>query len=763
MTSVLLLRKLVRDIAQHWTQFVSVFVMATLSMVIYAGLEGAWRGMEQEVADFEHVATLPDAWVFAASITEADERAFRQLPGVHRTTAVTRIDVKAGETGSSTLTLSTIDDSGINSPAVRTGSAPTPTAPGLWLDERYAAAHGLSLGDPVTVHVGHTTARLPLAGTILSADKVAFTGGGLIAPDAALFGHGLVAERTLRITFGVDAPPNELRVIGDPDTVRRHAPSILGPRLGTFADRHTLGSVSAAHERIGQIRSLSFMFSALFLLLALLSIHTSIKRLVDIQQRDIATLRALGIDNASIGRHYATFGLVTAGVGGVIGLLVARPMSEFVLTTQQSDFALRSWVPSNTWLTPALLALLIAVCVSAAYGATGPARTREPAEGMRPAMGTGRRSLLERRPGLWARLAPGGRWTVRDAEANGVRLAMGVVASAGCMMLLTAGFGMPDSLHRQVADSYENQYRYGALVTVNPGLDAVAREAIAHRAGGGQWMAQGPAWIRPGGEVDRILTIVDEGDGIVLPGPDGTPVSLVEGAAISLATARATGISVGDRVQVLAAGHERSIELRVRHLVDVSEPQGLFVSSTAWQDAGGTFTPTRLLTARAADAEHVRELPGVTGVVTRAEQRANAESLIAGLDGVFSLIKAFAVLLAIVVLYNLGALSFTERARDYATLRVLGFRLGEIRGLAAGENLLTTAVGWLIGIPLGWVFLDAYVGLFSTFRASYTPWISPQSTVIASLITIGFALSTTLLLTGRVRRLDMVSALKGVE
>ena len=68
MTSVLLLRKLVRDIAQHWTQFVSVFVMATLSMVIYAGLEGAWRGMEQEVADFEHVATLPDAWVFAASI-----------------------------------------------------------------------------------------------------------------------------------------------------------------------------------------------------------------------------------------------------------------------------------------------------------------------------------------------------------------------------------------------------------------------------------------------------------------------------------------------------------------------------------------------------------------------------------------------------------------------------------------------------------------------------------------------------------------------
>ena len=97
------------------------------------------------------------------------------------------------------------------------------------------------------------------------------------------------------------------------------------------------------------------MFSALFLLLALLSIHTSIKRLVDIQQRDIATLRALGIDNASIGRHYATFGLVTAGVGGVIGLLVARPMSVFVLTTQQSDFALRSWVPSNTWLVIAVL------------------------------------------------------------------------------------------------------------------------------------------------------------------------------------------------------------------------------------------------------------------------------------------------------------------------------------------------------------------------------------------------------------------------
>ncbi|RXW33702.1 ABC transporter permease [Propioniciclava flava] len=141
----------------------------------------------------------------------------------------------------------------------------------------------------------------------------------------------------------------------------------------------------------------------------------------------------------------------------------------------------------------------------------------------------------------------------------------------------------------------------------------------------------------------------------------------------------------------------------------------------------------------------------------------NAQSLVDSLDSVFTLIKTFAIILAVVVLYNLGALSFTERVRDYATLRVLGFHHGELRSLASRENITTTLIGWLAGIPAGWWFLGQYVGLFSTDRASYLPSISTASLAIASAITIVFAMTATLLLTRRIKGIDMTSALKGVE
>lgn len=127
------------------------------------------------------------------------------------------------------------------------------------------------------------------------------------------------------------------------------------------------------------------------------------------------------------------------------------------------------------------------------------------------------------------------------------------------------------------------------------------------------------------------------------------------------------------------------------------------------------------------------------------------------------MIIGFALLLVVVVLYNLGSLNFVERTRDYATLQVLGFSKRNLQNITMIENLITTSVGWMIGIPMGIWFLRQYVATFSTIRIEYTAYVTWQVLLLASLLVWLTSLLTTVVISRRIKKIDMVEALKGVE
>lgn len=337
---------------------------------------------------------------------------------------------------------------------------------------------------------------------------------------------------------------------------------------------------------------------------------------------------------------------------------------------------------------------------------------------------------------------------------------MGIIATTGCMMLLVTGFGMPDTLNQQVKLSYTKQYQYDTRLQVSPLAPERARVDIEKEAGAGQWMEQSPVRLDSDHE-EHTLTILGEGNLLRILDSAGEPVGTTHGAIITDRLGDQLGVQVGDDVSVQTAEGSH-IDLPVTSLTSISEPQGVLVSDSTWEEAGAAFIPNAYLTENPVD-QRVKDLAGVSGAITLDDQSENARSLVDSLANVFTLIKVFAIVLAVVVLYNLGALSFTERIRDYATLRVLGFHHGELRSLASRENIFTTLIGWLLGIPAGWWFLGEYVGLLNTDRVSYHPFITPGSWAIASAITIIFAMTATLLLTRRIKGIDMTSALKGVD
>nr|WP_232483437.1 ABC transporter permease [Brevibacterium yomogidense] len=655
------------------------------------------------------------------------------------------------------LSLSAPPADGINIPWVTAGT-PVDSGDGVWIDDGYARAHDLDPGDTLTATVGDTTLELTVRGLVLLPDKIAFTGTARVAPDPQAAGYGLVSAGTLDL-LPPEAVQQTILVRGDLHDLADRARDALGPAYTSYADRDSHPHVATAFERVAQIRSLSYLFSGLFLLVALLSITTSLRRLTDVQRSEVATLKALGVTNARIGGYYTAMSVVPVLVGSGAGLALTPALSRFVLATQRGSFSLPVWETDYSALSLLLPAGLLLACVAAAWSATRSTRRMSPAEGLRPDIGRARRTPVELMGRLWDRVGYGARWSVRDATTNPVRVLLGIVATAGCMMLLVAGFGMPATLDQQVQTSYSQQYLYDTRVQVSPAADEALRARLNQQ--GGQWIQQTTARIDDEDAPELTLTVLGTGDLFRLLDGDGDPLPASDGAVVSAQVAHARGLGVGDDITVtLGDGTEAQAEITA--LTSVSEPQGVAFTAEAWKAAGGAFHPNAFL-SDSPTTDDVASRPGVIDTVSLVDQQANAQALVDSLGRVFTLIKVFAIVLSVVVLYNLGALSFTERIRDYATLRVLGFHHGELRSLAARENAATTLVGWLIGIPAGWWFLRTYVSLFSTDRAAYTPAMGAAEWAWASVITIAFAMTATLLLTRRINGIDMTSALKGVE
>lgn len=751
-------RKLLRDVRHYWPQFVAVLLMSLLSVLIYTGLEGAWNGLRTQLSSYAEDTTLADVWVQTTGSTPAEVDALTQTPQIEAAEGVALMSATDTDGGFLEVELLTSRGATLSTPTVVDGAEMSTAQPGVWLGEPYASAHDYEVGDVLTLTVAGRPVELEVLGIYFSPEKLYFTGSpSLVAPHPTLYGYASAPATAL----GLDetAPATLVRVrADDPAAAQTAAIDALGDAVVRATDRASNLAVSTAFDRVDQIRNLSVLFSSIFVLLAILAMYTSTRRLVDMQDREIATLKALGIPRRTIALHFSMYGLVAGGVGGLLGIAIAPAMSTFVLGTQQTMLSMPSWGIAYTPIPLAVLALVVAVCVGGAYLAARPAMRAIPAEQLRPGVARGRRIALERVAPLWRRTGYGSRWAWRDSGTNKTRFVMGVVAVGGSIMLLFAGFGMPDSMQGQVVSAFQEENTYTARVALS-GAGALDDAEVGDRP---QEVQELVVRTDPADGFDRVLTVLGPGGHVHLMTVDGHEADPAR-ISVTSATAERLGLGVGDVVAVTLPAGGGSRELAVEQLVTGSAPQGLYVSRERWEEIGEQFRATTVLVDGSADLDALRSSPAVTSVMTLQEQYDNADEMVTDLGGIFMLIRVFAILLTVIVLYSLGSLAFTERVRDYATLKVLGLSTGDLRRLAARENVVATLLGIVIGIPAGHLFLRAYVGTFSTPRLEYTSQISTVSIVLACAIAVAFSLATTFLLGRRLRAIDCASALKGVE
>jgi len=545
----------------------------------------------------------------------------------------------------------------------------------------------------------------------------------------------------------------------------------------------------------GRIDQIAQVFPLLFFLVAALVSLTTMTRMVDEERVLIGTFKALGYSNGRIASKYLVYVMVASGVGSIVGIVL---LSQFLPWFIMNAYAIIYVVPCRpTPIDPALFLLAAGLSVGITVAATlfaAMATLREkPAALMLPrAPKAGKRILLERIRPLWSRMSFSWKVTARNLFRYKRRFFMAIIGIAGCTGLLLTGLGLQNAINDIIDKQYGELYHYNAIVRMDSDVADAEKNAVAERV---EADSEGPkAWVLTENKIVRTPGASDDIDQRVeLNVPQDTqefgnfntlrtrvghkPLAIDdEGVLISEKLATKLGVSVGDSIAIYdedaignAMGEGR--EVRVSGIMENYVAQYVLMSPALYESTMGEAPSYATLLANVAEGDDVREvfsddvlaMDGVKTVTYNDETINSYRSMLKSVDSVVVVLVVAAALLAFVVLYNLTNINITERVREIATLKVLGFTPHEVNAYIYRETMLLSLIGAFVGLFLG-IAMEGYVVITAEVdQVMFGREIHTLSFAIAFALTMLFSVIVTLAMKFKLKKIDMVESLKSVD
>ncbi|CAK8053925.1 ABC transporter permease [Eupransor demetentiae] len=762
-----LLKKLVRTVTKNWTQFFSVFLMAMLSVLFYTALEGVWNGLHVNISNYAQRSNLADSELVTTGLSNQQIEEIANVKGVKNLSARTKVNGNLLLDGKQkNIEINTFGNQKVSKVLETNGNLPSSKLGYIYLNDKFIQENNLKKGDKIDVSVNGRNATLKIAGEIESPDRMYYTGtSDYIAPESENYGYVFTDSQTLLKYFAIPDINNVVDfTIKEGGYSKKQIRNIVQSKYITIQNRDSNVGVSTAFDRVNQIRNLSILFSVIFILLAILAMYTTIKKVVNQQQNDIATLTSLGMKQSSIAFYYSLYGLLVGISGASLGLVLSPLLAKFIMNTQQQMFSLPSWNISFTPISLLVALFVVLICTSSAYFATNKTKRSTPATLFKSGNSEkmNQHVLLEKFHSLWLRIPYGNKWSIRDNFGNKIQMSMGLLGIIGGLALIMTGFGTKDSMQNQVNTTYGREYTYSNKIN----LDSVVSE---------QKVTDLVRYLNAGtietvyGQIDKhnfekpIVIFDDNSQKYLKMRMSNNKTISGNGVYISEGIAKEFKLEKGQKITISPSLANNSEKFVISGILKTNSPQSIYISKTVWQKHGFKYKATSILTRKSKETINQKFDGDHLKIVNIGQQRKNANEMITNLNSIFQLIQIFGILLTIVILYNIGSLSFAERTRSYATLEILGFSVRNIRKLTIEENLTITIIGWIIGVPFGYWFLSKYITTFNSAEVIYYPSISIISFILSSIIVVLASTSTIFMFGKRLRNLDMIAATKGIE
>lgn len=538
-------------------------------------------------------------------------------------------------------------------------------------------------------------------------------------------------------------------------------------------------------ERINKI---SNIFPIFFLLVAGLVCLTTMSRMVEEQRTQIGTLKALGYSNGAIVRHYMIYAVSGAFVGGVIGAFIGCVLFPWVIMYAYAmmynikDFTFL-FTPDNIILSVGAMTLAIAVTV---YFSCRKALEETPASLMRPkAPKAGKRILLERITFIWNRLNFFAKISGRNLFRYKRRMFMTVVGIAGCTALSLTGFGLKDSISDIVDLQYKNIYQYSGYLAYDEDagqseLESIYDDILEYNPNTDYTRALIKQYETKfsGKSVQCYVTAVENTDIFesfvdIHERVSKEKVCIKDGAVISEKAATLLGAEVGDEIE-LSIGDGKTEKVKISGITEQYTSHYLYMNESLYEEVFKSAPKYNIVYFEngitGEDTEAIEEFSelmlknkNVLAVMMNATSLNEIKETLSIMDLVTVVLIVSAGALALVVLYNLSNVNITERIREIATLKVLGFYDAEVSSYVFRENIVLSIMGGAVGLLLGWWLCMFVITTAEIDEVMFGREIHPISYLWAFLVTIGFSLLVNLIMTRTLKKISMVESLKSVE
>ena len=746
---------MLRDIKINKTQFLAIFLMAFLGIFAYCGIYGEYYGLVQTSDAYYAQTNMADGWIYNTSfddssidnISEFATESDRQLVVQSVADFDNKPDIK----------LHFVENGTISKFYSAEGEDFNPSdESGVWLDKRFADEKDLTVGDKITFEFDDVNITKEIRGIGYSPEYIYESSPSSLTPDFSQMGFAYLSHEA----YPKDLDYNTLLVKydgSDSDFKEKLDDSL---EYLSFTKKEDQLSVAKFSDEMAQHKMIGDVFPIVFILVTFLSLLTTMTRIVTLQRTQIGILKAVGYRDRTIILHYVSYGFFPVLAGAVLGLITG-PMiiPQMFYPTMSATYSMPSWNPGFDVSFIYISALMVVLSVFVTYMSCRRISKENPANTLRPkAPNMSSNSLIEKSR-FWNRLSFNMRWNWRDARRNKFRAFMAIVGVMGCVALLIAAFGMNDCMGELKTWEYDNISHYESKLLLSNNANPMELYYILNYTNG-SFIMQQSIEIKANDVEDTVVLLASNNtDLISYTDSHKNPIDIDEGdVSISTKLADKFNLKIGDEIKWHIVGEDKWVASKIGQIHAEPISQGLIMSPNTLEDQGLNFTPTNILT-KDKFGENYDSIKSVSSMGKMKESWDNVTQAVMMMVYVVTFV---AVALAILVLYNLGILSFTEMEREIATLKVLGFKTDVLRKLLLTQNVIFTAIGFVLGIPLGFYFMTLMMNAAGD-SLYYVPSLTWGNILLTAVITFAISIGVNLMFSDKINDLNMVEALKDVE
>lgn len=546
-------------------------------------------------------------------------------------------------------------------------------------------------------------------------------------------------------------------------------------------DRNSLSGYANVASDADSIQAIGDIFPILFLTVAILISLTTITRMVEEERGLIGTYKAMGFTNTEIRRKYLLYAAMACLIGGIagdIGGYVILPGILFLVFDVMyvlPDY----WMQFDFFYGMGGIMLFEAGVVGATAFSCRRSLKKVPARLMRPKTPkSGSRVLLERVTFIWKRLSFLSKVTARNIFRYKKRMLMTIFGIAGCTALLLTAFTIKDTVAEMMPQQYEEVYRYDLLTVVNDDDYEELEEILDKEKEIKDYISariESAKVISPAGKEETVQVIViadDESldDYINLKDKENHPVELGENdVLLTRNVTRVHDLSLGDSVDLQTLDLAQA-KIEITGIVENYFGNSVYMTESKYAELFGEFNENGVLahfTEKCEDhrtyTDELKRNDIVLSAMSTQVMKEDFATSFALINMVVYVILVLAAMLAFVVLFTLSNINISERERELATIKVLGFYHAEVHSYVNKETWILTLLGIIAGMPLGWGLGRYVMGILKMPSLEFYIEMYPISYLYATAITLVFAFLVNFITDKSLDKINMVEALKSVE